>query len=78
MSVQELQLEIINKVNSIADAYILEEIKRLIDKESLLLEKYQLTDEEKTALEEGLQDVATGDLHTSDIAQKMLEEWVKK
>lgn len=78
MSVQELQLEIINKVNSIADAYILEEINRLIDKESLLLEKYQLTDEEKTALEEGLQDVAAGDLHTSDSAQKMLEEWVKK
>jgi hypothetical protein len=78
MSIVELQLEIINKVNGIADQNILEEINRLIDKESFLLEKYQLTDEEKTALEDGLRDVATGDLHTSDSAQKIIQEWLKK
>lgn len=78
ISVHELRLEIINKVSGIADAYILEEINRLIDRETMTLQKYRLTDDEKTALEVGLQDVALGDLHSSDSAQELIEEWLKR
>jgi len=78
MSIPELKLEIIKKVISISDGLILEEIIRLINQESALANTYQLTDEEQVALKEGLQDVEDGNLYSSESAEKMLEEWLKK
>ena len=78
MSISELKLEIIKKVISISDGLILEEIIRLINQESALANTYQLTDEEQVALKEGLQDVADGNLYSSESAKNLLEEWLKK
>jgi hypothetical protein len=78
MSVSELKLEIINKVTSISDEHILEDIIRLLNQESALAESYKLTNEESIAIREGLQDVAEENLHTSESAEKMIEEWLKK
>jgi len=50
----------------------------LIKQESALANSYQLTDEEQAALKEGLQDVEDGNLYSSESAEKMLEEWLKK
>jgi predicted AAA+ superfamily ATPase len=78
MSVSELKLEIINKVTSISDEQILEDIIRLINQESILAQTYKLTQEERNAVQKGLQDVADGNLHSSESAKNMLEEWLKK
>lgn len=56
MSVSELKLEIINKVTSISDAQILEDIIRLINQESALTKIYKLTEEERYAIQEGMQE----------------------
>jgi len=78
MSIPELKLEIIKKVISISDGLILDEIIRLIKQESALANSYQLIDEEQAALKEGLQDVEDRNLYSSESAEKMLEEWLKK
>lgn len=78
MSVSELKLEIINKVISICDNHILEDIIRLLNQESALDNTYKLTNGESIAIKEGLQDVADGNLHTSESAEKMIKEWLKK
>ena len=78
MSIPELKLEIIKKVISISDEHILEEVIRLINQESALANTYQLTDEEQAALKVGFQDVEDGNLYSSESAEKILEEWLKK
>jgi predicted AAA+ superfamily ATPase len=78
MSVSELKLEIINKVTSISDEQILEDIIRLINQESILAQTYKLTQEERNAVQKGLNDVADGNLHSSESAKNMPEEWLKK
>ncbi len=52
MSIPELKLEIIKKVNSISDEHILEEIIRLINQESALAHIYKLTEKERDAVQE--------------------------
>jgi predicted transcriptional regulator len=78
MSVSELKLEIINKVTSICDKHILEDMIRLLNQESALANTYKLTNGESIAIKEGLQDVAEGNLHTSKSAEKMIKEWLRK
>ncbi|MCL6258505.1 hypothetical protein M3O96_05360 [Aquiflexum sp. TKW24L] len=78
MSVSELKLEIINKVTAISDEQVLEDIVRLLNQESDLANIYKLTDEERIAIQEGLQDVIDGNIHTSESAEKMLEDLLRK
>ena len=56
MSATELKLQIINKVTSIKDELILEEIYTLVNLESDMDAVYVLTDAEKIASDLGLKD----------------------
>ena len=56
MSATELKLKIINKVTSIKDELILEEIYKLVDLGSDLDAVNVLTDAEKKAIDLGLKD----------------------
>ena len=56
MSATELKLQIINKVTSIKDELILEEIYKLVNLESDLDAVNVLTDAEKKAIDLGLKD----------------------
>ena len=56
MSATELKLQIINKVTSIKDELILEEIYKLVDLGSDLDAVNVLTDAEKKAIDLGLKD----------------------
>ena len=56
MSATELKLKIINKVTSIKDELILEEIYKLVNLESDLDAVNVLTDAEKKAIDLGLKD----------------------
>jgi hypothetical protein len=78
MSVSELKLRIINKITSIEDQIILEEILQVVEKEESLKAVYSLTDEETRAVEEGLSDVQAGNMHSSMVAENIIREWLKK
>jgi hypothetical protein len=78
MSVSELKLQIINKITSIEDQIILEEILRVVEKEEQLKKLYELTEEETYAVQEGLNDVRDEKLHSSIVAENMIREWLKK
>ncbi len=78
MSTAELKLQIINKVSSINDELILEEIYRLIDIESGMDSLYRLSDEERKAIEIGRKDINEGRRYSSEQADNMVKEWLKK
>ena len=78
MSATELKLQIINKVTSITDELILEEIYRLVNLESEMDSIYRLSDEERKAVETGLEDVKEGKIYSSEAAENMIKEWLRK
>lgn len=78
MSVTELKLRIINKVTAISDELILEEIYKLVNLESEMDSIYRLTQVERKSIETGLKDVNEGRVYTSEAAENMIKEWLKK
>ncbi len=78
MSVIELRSQIINKVSSIEDELILEEIYHLINLQSETMPTYQLTKVEKSAVQRGLKDIENGKIVSSEGANILIQEWLKK
>lgn len=78
MSATELKLEIINKITSITDPEILSEIYRLVNLVSNMETSYNLSEEEKKAIEIGLKDIKEGRVFTSEQADNLIQEWLKK
>ncbi len=78
MSSTELKLQIINKITSMTDELILEEIYRLINLESEMDSMYRLSDDERKAVETGLKDVKEGRIYSSEAAENMIKEWLRK
>lgn len=78
MSSSELKLQIISKITSITDELILEEIYKLVNLESDMDALYRLTDSERSAIADGLKDVKEGRVYSSEAAENMLKEWLKK
>ena len=78
MSATELKLQIINKVTSIKDESILEEIYKLVNLESDMEASYTLTEVEKKAIDLGLKDIKEGRVYSSEVADRMMKEWRKK
>lgn len=74
----ELRQLIIKKINLISDNQVLEEIYRLLEHESKITTTYSLSDEEKLAIDQGLQDIKAGKLYSSEEADELLEKWLKK
>ncbi|KEO74961.1 hypothetical protein [Anditalea andensis] len=78
MSASALKNRIIEKVSSITDETILEEIERFVNHESDTEEKYKFTPLERQAINKGLEDIKMGEVYTSEEAAQMMKEWLKK
>jgi predicted transcriptional regulator len=78
MSLAELKLQIINKVSSITDELILEEVYKLVCIESEMDSLYRLTEIERGAVAEGLDDVKEGRVYSSEAAENLLKKWLEK
>ena len=78
MSVTELKLQIINKIATIEDELILEEIYKLVELESEMDSIYRLTDDERKAVEAGLKDIKENRVYSSEAADNMIKEWLRK
>ncbi len=78
MSVTELKLQIINKITTIEDELILEEIYKLVDMESGMDSVYRLTVDERKAIDVGLKDIKENRVYSSEAADNMIKEWLRK
>jgi hypothetical protein len=78
MSVTELKLRIINKITTIEDELILEEIYKLVDLESGMDSVYRLTVDERKAIDVGLKDIKENRVYSSEAADNMIKEWLRK
>lgn len=78
MSVTELKLQIINKITTIEDELILEEIYKLVDIESGMDSVYRLTVDERKAIDIGLRDIKENRVYSSEAADNMIKEWLRK
>jgi hypothetical protein len=78
MSVTELKLQIISKITSIEDELVLEEIHRLVTMESEMDAIYRFSDPERKAVQAGLEDIKAGRVYSSEVADNMIKEWLKK
>ena len=78
MSATELKLQIINKVATIQDELILEEIYKFINIESGMDSIYRLTAEEHKAIDKGLNDIKENMVYSSEAADNMVKKWLKK
>ncbi len=78
MSATELKLRIINKITTIEDELILEEIYKLVDIESGMDSVYRLTIDERKAIDIGLKDINENRVYSSEAADNMIKEWLRK
>ena len=78
MSATELKLRIINKITTIEDELILEEIYKLVDIESGMDSVYRLTIDERKAIDIGLKDIKEHRVYSSEAADNMIKEWLRK
>ena len=72
-----LQEILIQKISSTQDERILQEVNRLLEI-GLDEEVYQLTDEQKAAVEEAKEQIRNGQSMSHEEANKEIEEWLKK
>jgi hypothetical protein len=78
MSTTELKQRIISRITSIENELILEEIFKLVEKESEIDSLYRLTDTERKAIEIGLADLKDGRVYSTEVAENMIQTWLKK
>jgi predicted AAA+ superfamily ATPase len=69
--------KIIAKINEIEDEQLLKEILSLINIESELGETYELTEEQKSAVNEGLNDFNNGRFYSQNEADELIKKWLE-
>ncbi len=71
--------KLINKITHIDDESILEEIMEIVELElEMIGDEIQLTNEQKSFIDQGLKDIESGNILTNDETKKMTKEWLKK
>ncbi len=68
-----LKKEFINKVNDIQDPQLLEELL-----EAEIDHSNELTEEEKIAIDEGIDDADSGNVHSNSDASELVQKWLRK
>jgi len=69
---------IIEKVNNIQDPRLLEELLQAVGLESEIEHSCELTQEEKTAINEGIDDAESGKVYSNSEASELVQKWLKK
>jgi hypothetical protein len=78
MSTTELRARLIEKIQNTDDQNILEEAYRLLDLETSNIEKYEFSDDQKSEVNESIQQIRQGKSLTNDLANKEINEWLNK
>ena len=78
MSTLALKKQLIDKIESTDDHTILEEVYRILDIGEDNFDIYQLSDEQRLAIDKGLDDIKHGRVISHEEAKKEIEEWLSK
>jgi hypothetical protein len=78
MTAPELKKRLIRKINQTQNNELLEEMYRLIANEDTHNDIYELSDEQKTAVEEGQLQFKNGQFLKSEDADNEIEQWLGK
>ncbi|MGW1455048.1 hypothetical protein ACWBC2_08660 [Salegentibacter agarivorans] len=78
MKTAEIREKLIREINSSHNKNLLEELYRYLDRENKTQKTYNLSDEQKLAIEEAREQVNNGDYLTSEEASQEIDEWLKK
>lgn len=79
MTTKELKSKILNKIKSSKDEHLLKEVYRLLQIESELKDEvYELSNQQKKAIDEGIEQLDNGQYLTNDQANTQVKEWLKK
>ncbi len=69
---------IIKKVNEIKDQDLLEELLKAVELEHEIDGIYELSMEEKDAIDEGIEDADGGNTHSNEEASELVRKWLRK
>lgn len=77
MNTDELKIDLINKITTISNSSLLEEVKQLLDFE-MNESVYQLSDEQKNRIAEARAEYKAGKFLTNEEANNEIEKWLGK
>lgn len=78
MSTVELRKKLIEKIQKTENGELLEEAYRLLELGTEDIEVYKLTEEQRTAISEGRQQIKSGKFLTDDQVNNEIDEWLDK
>ncbi len=78
MLTEEMKQELIDKIKSIKDRNILEEVYRILEIGTQEVDKIILSNEQKESIDKGIEDVENGNYLSNEDANSEIEEWLKK
>lgn len=78
MKTAEIREKLIREINSSHNKNLLEELYRYLDRENKTQKTYNLSDEQKLAIEEAREQINNGDYLTSEEANQEIDEWLKR
>ena len=78
MKTAEIREKLIREINSSHNKNLLEELYRYLDRENKTQKTYNLSDEQKLAIEEARKQINNGDCLTSEEANQEIDEWLKR
>ena len=78
MLTKAMKQELIDKINSIKDENMLEEVYRILEIGSEEVDMIVLTDEQKESIDQGIKDVEEGKCLSNEEANSEIEKWLKK
>ncbi len=70
--------QIIDKVKEIQDQDLLEELLKAVQLEHEIDGIYELSDQEKSAIDEGIEDADKGKTYSNQEASDLVKKWLKK
>ena len=78
MLTKEMKQELINKIKSITDDNILEEVYRILEVGNQEADRIVLSSEQKESIDKGIKDMEEGNYLSNEEANEEIEEWLKK
>ena len=78
MSTVELRKQLIEKIQATDNEMLLQEAYRLLDLESVDIDKYTLTDDQLAVVAEAKKEIKAGRFLTNDQANNEIDEWLDK
>jgi len=74
----KLKKRIIDRIKIIQDEKLLDELFKAVELEHEIDSTYELSKEERKAMEEGIKDANQGQTYSHDETDHLVKEWLKK